>query len=141
MQRPLSSPRQITQPVRVRKVYQQPMPAAVVRPPQRRPMPPMPPTAKPTHGQMSPRAQLKSNSRLWLWVAVGAVGFIFSVCAVMALGVGLIYAGGILPAVEVAGINVGGMSQEDATVKLANQWSTLTFRDGDREWSVNPSEL
>jgi LysM repeat protein len=69
-------------------------------------------------------------------------GFLMaSVCGALALGVGWIYARGILPQVHAAGINLGGQSIEAAAETLRAQWNALILRDGERTWSINPAQI
>ena len=62
-------------------------------------------------------------------------------CAALTLGVGLVYAGGILPAVSAAGVPVGGLSQEEAVEKIRAEWQTITVQDEGRVWEINPATL
>lgn len=60
------------------------------------------------------------------------------------LGAALVYgSGNILPGVSAAGINVGGLSEAEATARLVSEWNTqgILLRDGDRSWVINPAEL
>jgi len=62
------------------------------------------------------------------------------------LGYQLIYAGRIFPGVSVAGVDLSGLSPNDAALKL-NQTLTypitgkILFRDGDKVWVASPVEL
>jgi hypothetical protein len=62
-------------------------------------------------------------------------------CAAVLLGAGLIYASGILPGVRSVGVPLGGLSQSEAAAALAQQWATITLRDGDRVWPLDPAAL
>lgn len=58
----------------------------------------------------------------------------------------LIYAGRIFPGVTVAGVDVSGMSPNDAALKLNQTLSypitgKILFRDGERMWVASPVEL
>jgi lipoprotein-anchoring transpeptidase ErfK/SrfK len=106
--------------------------AAPVRParPAPRPAPP------------KPRKQSQGCSA-WLVIApllVAAI-MVLGVCGALTAGVALIYSGGVLPKVSVAGVNVGGLSQEAAAEHLRTTWNKLTLRDGERAWTINPALL
>jgi vancomycin resistance protein YoaR len=65
---------------------------------------------------------------------------------VWVLGYQLIYAGKIFPGVSVAGVELSGLSPNDATVKLSQTLSYPTtgkvlFRDGEKVWLASPAEL
>jgi lipoprotein-anchoring transpeptidase ErfK/SrfK len=62
-------------------------------------------------------------------------------CAALTLGMGLVYAGGILPAVSAGGVPVGGLSQEEAAQKVGAEWQTITVWDEGRVWDINPAVL
>lgn len=56
------------------------------------------------------------------------------------------YAGRIYPGVRIAGIDVGGLSMEEAAQKVAAgvnypQQGKILLRDGDRVWMASPAEL
>ena len=63
------------------------------------------------------------------------------ICVFVSMGVGMLYMRGILPGVSVAGIDLGRLSQDDATALLQSQWATITLRDGDRSWKVERDAL
>jgi lipoprotein-anchoring transpeptidase ErfK/SrfK len=60
-------------------------------------------------------------------------------CAALTLGVGLIYAGGILPGVSAGGVALGGLSEARAVEKLSQDWRTILVVDGQRAWKVDPA--
>lgn len=67
-----------------------------------------------------------------------------SLMIVVALGTTLLYASGnILPGVGTTGIELGGLSETEATNKIAERWQSdgILLRDGDRTWRINPLEL
>jgi vancomycin resistance protein YoaR len=58
----------------------------------------------------------------------------------------IVYAGQIFPGVTVAGVDVSGLTPQDAAVKLSQTLSypysgRLVFRDGDKVWVATPAEL
>ncbi len=62
------------------------------------------------------------------------------------IGFQLIYAGRIFPGVSVAGIDLSGMSPNDAALKLNQALSypitgKILFQDGERLWVASPAEL
>ena len=62
------------------------------------------------------------------------------------LGYQLIYAGRIFPGVSVAGVDISGMSPQDAALKLSQTLSypingKVLFRDGDKVWVASPAQL
>ena len=61
-------------------------------------------------------------------------------------GTRLWYAGRILPGVSVSGVDVGGLTPDQASIQLIKQISyptmgKIVLRDKDRMWVVSPSEL
>ena len=106
--------------------------------PQHVPMPPRQQTASPQLRQ-SPK---KKKSYRWAWVLLTVfVGLFFTFIGMMMLGVMVIYSIGILPAVSVSGVNLGGMSEQEAVAELSREWDQIILRDGDRTWTVNPETL
>ena len=78
------------------------------------------------------------------WVITLAIGFLVLVafvCGVLTIGVAIFYTNGILRGVTVAGVDVGGLSPEEAAQRLQTQWPTLFLRDGERVWSINRQTL
>ena len=62
------------------------------------------------------------------------------------LGYQLIYAGRIFPGVSVAGVDLSGMSPQDAALKLSQTLSypisgKVLFREGDKVWVAPPAQL
>ncbi|NJN80253.1 MAG: hypothetical protein HC797_07170 [Anaerolineales bacterium] len=65
---------------------------------------------------------------------------------VWVLGYQLAYAGRIFPGTSVAGVDLSGLSPNDAALKLSQTLSypntgKILFRDGERVWVASPSEL
>lgn len=77
---------------------------------------------------------------------IGGISTFFAIVIVWTLGYQLIYAGRIFPGVSVAGVDLSGLSPNDAAVKLSQTLSypitgKILFRDGERIWVASPSEL
>lgn len=89
-----------------------------------------------------PQAPTKAKRRLWLWLPLlGGVLFFVLACAVISFGMAMIYANGILPAVSVANIALGGLSEAEAAEALHAQWGSLLLEDQGRSWEVSPNVL
>lgn len=68
------------------------------------------------------------------------------VVIVWVLGYQLIYAGRIFPGISVGGVDLSGLSPNDAALKLSQTLSyantgKVLFRDGDKVWVASPAEL
>lgn len=81
-------------------------------------------------------------------LAVLAGGFVLfvSILVVWVLGYQLAYAGRIFPGVSVAGVDLSGLSPNEAALKLSQTLSypitgKVLFRDGERVWVASPAEL
>jgi Putative peptidoglycan binding domain len=77
---------------------------------------------------------------------VGGVVLFFAAIMIWVLGYQLIYAGRIFPGVSVAGVDLSGMSPQDAALKLSQTLSypisgKVLFRDGSNVWVAAPAEL
>jgi lipoprotein-anchoring transpeptidase ErfK/SrfK len=141
MQTRPSSPVGATQPIREQRktapLYDAPHTVAAAPIRQARP------AARPPVRPAPARRQKARGCSAWLVIApllVAAV-MVLAVCGAVALGATLIYGGGVLPKVSVAGVNVGGLSQEAAAERLRTAWNTVILRDGEREWPINPALL
>jgi lipoprotein-anchoring transpeptidase ErfK/SrfK len=135
----------VTQPVRVRGAVQ---PRAIPQPQPKinRPavLPPAPQRMPPTARLPQSRGVVKAKpgkGRPLLWAVAGFAVLVMMSCAAVTMGVGLIYASGILPGVRAAGMAVGSMSQADAAQRLQAEWQTITVRDGQRAWEIDPATL
>ncbi len=53
----------------------------------------------------------------------------------------MVYAGGVLPGVQSAGVDLGGMSQSEAVRALQTHWQQIIVRDGQRAWKLDPATL
>ncbi len=144
---------QATQPIRVRSYPPQqqriaaPIPRRAAPPPQQngyhapqqipytnaRPMPrPAQPPARKLH---------RSNKKLYLFLAAGVAAFMLMSCAMLTLGVGIMYGRGILPGVHAGGIALGGLSQAEAAQTLANNWNAIRLTDGQHAWRYDAADL
>ena len=86
--------------------------------------------------------QKKKRSYRWVWLlSAMVVCMLFCVIGAFSLGIMFVYSNGILPAISVSGIELGGLSEQEATAKLNSEWDTLVLRDGDRTWPINPATL
>ena len=91
-----------------------------------------------------PKPRQKSQGcSVWLVIVplLAATITVLAVCGAVTLGVTLIYSSGVLPKVSVAGVNVGGLSEQAAAEHLRATWNKLTLRDGERAWTINPEVL
>lgn len=101
-----------------------------------RPLPP----AKTAPGQLPARRTKRGKLPIgWILASVGVM--VIMSCAATALGVGMVYAGGILPGVHAGGAALGGLSEAEAAQKLRTEWATITVRDGQRAWDIDPATL
>lgn len=77
---------------------------------------------------------------------LGGTTLFLAVTLVWMLGYQLAYAGRIFPGVSVAGVDLSGLSPNDAAVKLNQTLSypitgKVLFRDGEQVWLASPVEL
>ncbi|MGB1286914.1 MAG: L,D-transpeptidase family protein [Aggregatilineales bacterium] len=122
----------------VRSATYQPQAALVARP---IPAPPRPMQETVRHPvrQSAPR---RKSSKKWLW-AIPVMSFVFVLSCIGAIGLAgaLIYGNGILPGVSIMGESLAGLSEKEAVTLLESNWQTLTLRDDNRIWRVNPAEM
>ncbi|MBI5963391.1 MAG: VanW family protein [Chloroflexi bacterium] len=81
-----------------------------------------------------------------LAVLVGGFVLFFAITITWTLGYQLIYAGRIFPGVSVAGVDLSGLSRNEAVLKLSQTLSypntgKILFRAAEKTWVVSPSEL
>lgn len=80
-----------------------------------------------------------------LLAGFGTLFAVFGMCVCLfAAGFGLLQTSDtILPGVSTVGVNVGGMSQAEATTALAQAWQSggVVLRDGARQWHVAPDVI
>lgn len=77
---------------------------------------------------------------------VGGVTLFLGILLAWTLGYQLMYAGRIFPGVSVAGVDLSGLSRDEAAVKLSQTLSypftgKILFRDGEKVWVASPAEL
>src|SRR6266508_686848 len=76
----------------------------------------------------------------------GGLMLFFGAVIIWTLGYQLIYSGRIFPGVSVAGVDVSGLSPNNAALKLSQALSypftgKILFRNGDQTWVASPEEL
>ena len=77
---------------------------------------------------------------------VTGVTLFLGIIVVWTLGYQLMYAGRIFPGVSVAGVDLSGLTRDDAALKLSQTLSypitgKILFRDGEKVWVASPAEL
>lgn len=77
---------------------------------------------------------------------VSGLALFFVLLIIWTLGYQLLYAGRIFPGVSVAGVDLSGLSRDEAAVKLNETLSysitgKILFRDGEKAWMASPAEL
>ncbi|MDP1546199.1 MAG: VanW family protein [Anaerolineales bacterium] len=77
---------------------------------------------------------------------LGGTVLFFAILFIWMIGYQLAYAGRIFPGVSVAGVDLSGLSPNDAAVKLSQTLSypiagKALFRDGEKVWLASPVEL
>ncbi|HUI88088.1 MAG TPA: VanW family protein [Anaerolineales bacterium] len=81
-----------------------------------------------------------------LTVGIGGIILFLAAIFLWTLGYQLTYAGRIFPGVSVAGVDLSGLSPQDAALKLSQTLSypisgKVLFRDGANVWVASPAEL
>ncbi len=81
-----------------------------------------------------------------LTAVIGGLVLFLGAIFLWVLGYQLIYAGRIFPGVSVAGVDLSGMSPQDAALKLSETLSypisgKVLFRDGSSVWVASPAQL
>ncbi len=111
-------------------------------------VPPLvPPVYRPVPAQRPaprrvPLASVRHRRRWWPLALFAAVVMGAAMtCAAALLGLGLVYAGGILPGVRAAGVPLGGLSPSEAAARLRQAWRVVALRDGERAWQLSPDSL
>jgi vancomycin resistance protein YoaR len=79
-------------------------------------------------------------------VLTGGFALFLGVVIFWTIGYQLAYAGRIFPGVSVAGVDLSGLSPNDAALKLSQTLSypntgKILFRDGDKVWVASPADL
>jgi vancomycin resistance protein YoaR len=77
---------------------------------------------------------------------VSGIALFFAALLTWTLGYQLMYAGRIFPGVSVAGVNLSGLTRDEAAVKLSQTLSypisgKILFRDGEKVWVASPAQL
>ena len=77
---------------------------------------------------------------------LGGLLIFFGLVLFWVVGYQLVYAGRIFPGVSVAGVDLSGMSPDDAALRLSERLSfpisgKVMFRQGDKAWVVSPVQL
>ncbi len=93
-----------------------------------------------------PAAQRTPILAQLLTAIVGGIILFLAAIFLWTLGYQLIYAGRVFPGVSVAGIDLSGMSPQDAALKLSQTLSypisgKVLFRDGSNVWVASPAQL
>ncbi len=91
------------------------------------------------------RPKISRGEQVLLAIAGGLLLFVLSAVAIYT-GFQVWYAGRIYPGVSVAGVDLSGLSADEAEATLAQQINyphagRIVLRDGDRMWVVSPAEL
>ena len=81
-----------------------------------------------------------------LAVLIGGLVLFLGAVILWTLGYQLVYAGRIFPGVSVAGVDVSGLSPDEAALKLNQMLSfpisgKVVFHDGDKVWVAAPVQL
>lgn len=130
-----------TPPLRVRRAPRAPRSANAARP---LPAPPLayPPPARPLPTRRAAAAPRLSRRTL-LWAGAGLLAFLLLSCAALTLGVGLVYASGILPGVRAGSVSLGGLSVQEAEARLNAEWTAIRVQDisTSREQHIAPTDL
>src|SRR5512138_301558 len=77
---------------------------------------------------------------------VGGLILFLGVTVLWVVGYQLLYAGRIFPGVSVAGVDLSGMSPDDAALRLSEKLSypisgKVVFREADKAWIASPVQL
>lgn len=115
-------------PMRGQSPYAQP-PQRQGTVPQRAPLPPVNDRRK------------KTRRRTILLIGAIVTGVFVTALALIGLFVGLRLMRGVLPGVHVGDVALSGLTVEQATTRLANEFQTVTLRDGDRAWELSLTSL
>jgi vancomycin resistance protein YoaR len=81
-----------------------------------------------------------------LAVLIGGFLLFFAITITWTLGYQLMYAGRIFPGISVAGVDLSGLSRNDAVLKLSQTLSysntgKILFRAAEKTWVASPAEL
>ncbi len=86
---------------------------------------------------------------IWVQMAAALTGGIVVfgvVLSLLSMLYGLVYAGRIFPGVSVAGVDLSGLNQDEAVIKLSTSLTfpyggRVTLRDGANTWTTTPAQL
>lgn len=95
---------------------------------------------------MSALIKQRELSKQILAVLSGGFMLFIGIVIIWTLGYQLSYAGRIFPGISVAGVDLSGLSPNEAALKLSQTLSyantgKILFRDGERVWLASPAEL
>jgi vancomycin resistance protein YoaR len=101
------------------------------------------------HRFVRPRKDRHESGAVWLQLAAALLGGLLLFMAVLftlSMGYSILYFGRIFPGVSVAGVDLSGMTEADAAVKLSNTLTypysgRIVFRDGASVWIETPARL
>ena len=111
------------------------------QPPLAQRMQPQPPAQREQARRNSAQTTSTSYTR-WMFGGLLAVAGIVVLGVIILSVIAMIsYSNGILPGVEVAGVDVGGLSVDEAENVLGSQWQQIILQDGERRWTIEPGEL
>jgi len=93
-----------------------------------------------------PASQRAPIAAQLLTAFLGGILLFFGAIILWTLGYQLVYAGRIFPGVSVAGVDLSGLSPQNAALKLSQALSypmngKVLFRDGSKVWVASPAEL
>lgn len=90
---------------------------------------------------LSPKSRRQSARRnMRLYLLSGAAFMLISLCGALTLGVGIVYANGILPSVRSLGLALGGDAPDEAANRLRGAWGAITITDGERSFAIAPAD-
>jgi lipoprotein-anchoring transpeptidase ErfK/SrfK len=87
---------------------------------------------------------LPKSRSTWLLLVGGSLVFLVSICAIVTLGIVILYASrGIMPGVSAGGVDVGGKSVDEAAVAIDHHWQQngIILDDEGRQWTIAPSDI
>lgn len=103
------------------------------------------PNMPPYHPPVPRPVPVKRGGPSWLLIGAGITLFgLMAIVAAIVLGLAVLYGSGdILPGVQAAGVDVGGLSEAQASVRLEERWQNrgILLRDGERTWEIDPTQL
>ena len=81
----------------------------------------------------------------WYWLLM-VIGIVVALCLVAAVADAVIYYGKVHHGVSVRGVDVGGMTRDDAAAAVtqvveANDSKPITVKSGDRSWSITAKSM